>query len=318
MAEINLNQRAVRLVEEMIELKDELSLKVKKIDDVTVIDGGVDAKGGFKAGEYFARVCLADLAEVEITQLQVDDYRLPAIEVTTDYPFLACLMSQYAGWKVSVGDYFTMASGPGRAVAAKEELFAEFSYQSQEKQAVLVLETDSYPTAEVINYLSESLQVEKENLYLLIAPTASIVGSIQINARIVETGMHKIMELGFDIKQIENGFGISPIAPVAEDDLAAIGRTNDAILYGGEAYYTVKGDDQELEELIDEIPACASKDYGKKFIELYQNYGNFYEIDPLLFSPAQVMINNLSSGRVFKAGQIEKDILFDSLLGIEE
>ena len=55
------------------------------------------------------------------------------------------------------------------------------------------------------------------------APTASLVGSIQIAARSAETGLHKLSELGFDVRQVALAYGVCPLAPVAADDLHAMG-----------------------------------------------------------------------------------------------
>jgi len=147
-------------------------------------------------------------------------------------------------------------------------------------------------------------------LMLAIAPTASLVGSVQVAARVVETGLHKMTELGFDVEQVVAGFGTCPLAPVASDDLKAIGLTNDAVLYGGQAYYAVQATDEALEQIIDQIPSSASRDYGKPFYEIFQAYeGDFYKIDPLLFSPAEVIINNLTSGKTFRAGRPNLEVL---------
>jgi methenyltetrahydromethanopterin cyclohydrolase len=150
---------------------------------------------------------------------------------------------------------------------------------------------------------------------MAIAPTASIVGSVQVAARAVETGLHKLVELGWDIKQIVAGYGTCPLAPIAGDDLHAIGRTNDGVLYGGQTYYTVRADDAELAALVEQVPSSSSRDYGTPFYDLFQRYGgDFYKIDPMLFSPAQVAFNNLSSGRTFSAGQVNPALLRTSLL----
>jgi methenyltetrahydromethanopterin cyclohydrolase len=152
-------------------------------------------------------------------------------------------------------------------------------------------------------------------LSIVVAPTASLVGSVQIAARIVETGLHKLHELGFDIGSVRSGFGSCPLAPVAADDLAALYRTNDAVLYGGRAWYTVQADDARVESVIERLPSSASPDYGVSFAELFQRYGgDFYKIDPLLFSPAEVSISNAASGRTFHAGGVDASMLTHALL----
>jgi methenyltetrahydromethanopterin cyclohydrolase len=223
------------------------------------------------------------------------------------------MASQYAGWAIKRDKFFAMGSGPARARYAGEELFAKLDYRDEADVAVLLLEGRKLPGVEVAIYIAEKCRVRPERLYLLIAPTASIVGSVQIAARVVETGLHKMVELGFDVRQVIAGYGTCPLAPVAGDDLKAIGRTNDGVLYGGQVYYLVRANDEELEELVPRIPSAASRDYGTPFYELFQRYGDFYQIDPLLFSPAEVWVNNLNSGRSFHAGGVNVGVLRTSL-----
>ena len=80
--------------------------------------------------------------------------------------------------------------------------------------------------------IAAACQVEPSSVTLLVAPTASLAGGVQVVARSVETAMHKLAELKFDLARIVSAHGSAPLPPVAGDDLAAIGRTNDAILYG--------------------------------------------------------------------------------------
>jgi len=238
------------------------------------------------------------------------------VSVTAGRPMLACMASQYAGWAVKVngtqssGAYFAMGSGPARVLFLGEPLFRKLDYRDLSEVAVLALESRSLPSEEVAGWIAGKCRISSDRLYLLVAPTASLVGSVQVAARVVETGLHKMLEVGFDIGSVISGFGTCPVAPVARDDLRAIGRTNDAVLYGGKAWYTVRGDDGRLESLVKELPSSASKDYGTPFYELFQRYGgDFYKIDPLLFSPAEVSINNVATGRSFHAGRVNLDLI---------
>ncbi len=90
------------------------------------------------------------------------------------------------------------------------------------------------------------------------------------------------------------------------NDLAAIGRTNDAILYGGQVTLWVDAADAELEAVGPRVPSGASPDYGRPFAEIFESYQrNFYRIDPHLFSPAVIRLANLASGRWFEFGQVD-------------
>lgn len=312
-AVLSVNDLAYSLVEEMIKRKVELGLAVSTLGNGTLlIDGGINGKGGFEAGLYFARVCMGGLGRVEMDSFSLGGRQIPAVQVYSDHPVLACMASQYAGWKVQRGEYFAMASGPARALAAKEEIFASIDYRDKSYRGVVVLETDRLPPEEVVQYIAESIALPPENLTILAAPTGSLAGSVQISARIVETGIHKLEQLGFDIEKIIAGWGTCPVSPPAADMIEGIGRTNDAVLYGGTAFYTVHSTDQELENLIERVPSNSSKDHGRMFAELFKQYGNFYDIDPHLFSPAVVEINNLETGSTFAAGNIEDSLLYRS------
>jgi methenyltetrahydromethanopterin cyclohydrolase len=225
------------------------------------------------------------------------------------------MASQYAGWAIQVDKYFAMGSGPLRAQARVEkELFAKLGYVEQATRGVLVLETRNPPTEAVAAWVARKAGLEPSQLTFVAAPTASIAGSVQIIARILETGLHKMDTLGFDVNKVVSGMGTAPLPPVAQNDLEAIGRTNDCILYGGQARYTVDADDAELAKLGPNIPASASRDYGTPFSEIFRRYeGDFYKIDPLLFSPAEVWLTSARSGKTYHAGCVNPDVLRASL-----
>lgn len=317
---ISVNQRAAALVQRMIEDSEALGLNVTRLaNGATVIDAGVKVPGSLAAGRLFAEACLGGLGTVSFTRLAFEDGRgsfwLPAVSVSVDHPHIACMASQYAGWAIKREKFFAMGSGPARALYAGEELFAKLDYKDQANVAVLLLEGRKLPYEGVAEYVAGKCGVEPGQVIMAIAPTASIVGSVQVAARVVETGLHKLVELGWDIKQVVAGYGTCPIAPVANDDLRAIGRTNDGVLYGGQTYYTVRADDAELAALVEKVPSSSSRDYGTPFYDLFQRYGgDFYKIDPLLFSPAQVTFNNLVSGHTFSAGEVNAAVLRTSLL----
>lgn len=304
---VSVNNEAVLLTQHVIANAGKLGITVKTLTNGTkVIDM---TRGGFMAGKLFSEACMGGLGEVTFTSLNFDQFWLPGVSISVDKPSVACMASQYAGWKIKVGKFFAMGSGPARALSRVEKLFEELDYRDEADVAVITLEGRNLPDEEVASYIAGKCGVRTKALYILIAPTASIVGSVQIAARVVETGMHKMREVGFNIKQVLSGYGTCPIAPVADNDLKAIGRTNDCILYGGKAFYTVKTEDSSIDELIKEIPSSASKDYGTSFYDLFQRYGDFYQIDPMLFSPAEVYINNIADGRTYHAGKLNIEIL---------
>jgi len=307
---LSVNRRAWEIVEEMKAREEEMRIRVRRLGNgCTVIDAGVEVPGSVEAGIAFSRICMGGLGEVE-----VEAGRLPRVRVRTDHPVISCMASQYAGWAVKVDKYFAMGSGPARALARVEKLFGELGYADSSEVAVLALETRKLPDERVAEFVAEKCGVKPENLALVVAPTASLVGSIQISARVVETGVHKLHELGFPLQKLVSGMGTAPIAPVAKNDLEAMGKTNDCVLYGGRTIYFVEAEDEEVERIIAEVPSSSSRDYGSPFLELFERYErDFFKIDPKLFSPAEITVNNLKTGRVFHAGGINEEILERSL-----
>jgi methenyltetrahydromethanopterin cyclohydrolase len=309
---VSVNARAAILAEQMIAEAGALGVRVLALSNgAKVIDA---TNGGLKAGKLFAEACMGGLGEVTFTSFDFGPFWLPGVSVSVERPAVTCMASQYAGWMIKVGEFRAMGSGPARALSLVEELYQKLSYKDESDVAVIALEGRKLPTEEVAECIAEKCGVSPEGLYILIAPTASVVGSVQVAARVVETGMHKMTRLGFDTERVSSGYGTCPIAPVAEDDLKAMGRTNDCVLYGGRAFYTVRAEDGEIERIINDIPSSASRDYGRPFYEIFQAYGgDFYQIDPLLFSPAEVFVNNLTSGRTYHAGGPNAEVLREVL-----
>jgi methenyltetrahydromethanopterin cyclohydrolase len=276
-----------------------------------IIDCGVAASGGLEAGRRLAEICLAGLGEVSFAPGQPGLGPGPAVVVRTDQPVLACLASQYAGWRIMQKDeFFAMGSGPMRAAWGKEPLFDDIGGRERPARTVGVLEAAKIPSSGLCRHLAEDCGLNSENLTLLVARTASLAGTVQIVARSVETAMHKLHELKFDVRRVRSGYGVAPLPPPAADDLTGIGRTNDAILYGADVVLWIDGDDEELSSVGVKLPSSASRDFGTPFLEIFRRYEfDFYRIDPMLFSPARVQLINVNTGRQFSFGQLRPDVL---------
>src|SRR5213080_4850317 len=314
---LHLNDRAWEIADRMAAHADALRVAVRTLPSgARVIDAGIDVPGGYGAGLALAEICMGGIGHVDYTPVPIGGDPWPGVRVWTDHPAVSCMASQYAGWAIQVGKYFAMGSGPLRAHARVEkELFAKLGYAEQAERGVLVLETRTLPTDEVAAWVGQKAGLTPSQLTFVVAPTASLAGGLQIAARILETGLHKMDTLGFDVTRIVSGVGTAPLAPVAKNDLRAIGRTNDCILYGGQARYTVQADDAELAELAPKVPAAASRDYGTPFYDIFKRYDNdFYKIDPLLFSPAEVWLTSSGTGKTYHAGQVNPGVLRASLL----
>lgn len=308
MTGFHLNDRALEIADDLAARAEELRVVVTTLASGTRL---IDCTtGGLEAGVLLAEVCLAGLGRVNLAAGRADVWPGPWVSVATDQPLAACMASQYAGWQITGEKYFAMGSGPMRAAGSREPLFEEIGHRERPQRVVGVLETRKLPPAAVCDKLAADCGVAASGLTLLVAPTASIAGTIQIVARSVETALHKMHEIGFDLAQAVCGYGIAPLPPIACDDLVGIGRTNDAILYAGEVTIWLKGDDAQIAELGPKIPSLSSADYGEPFAAIFERYQrDFYKIDPLLFSPAAVTLVNLGSGVSHRFGETNAAVL---------
>src|SRR3954447_9394953 len=314
---ISLNDRARALADDLARDADALRVAVTTLAGGTrVIDCGSAVPGGLEAGRRVAEITMGGLGSVAFTPVVVAGRSMPGLTVVTDHPALACLAPQYAGWQIKREGYFAMASGPGRALIRAEDLYDDLDVDEQASAAVLCLETRDAPPDELAASVAERAGVPPGELTLLFAPTASLAGGVQVAARIVETALHKLHEIDFDVRRVVSGYGTCPLPPVAKDDGAAIGRTNDAVLYGGLVELTVDAPDDELEAIVERVPSSSSKDHGEPFgTVLAAADWDFYKIDPLLFSPAEVRLVGAGSGRSFHAGEVEPAVLDRSFAG---
>ena len=314
---LSVNQLSWELLEELCGNAEFYCVKVERAEcGSTVVDAGISAKGGLEAGRIITEICMGGLGKAEVTSRKYGEVELPSIFVYTDHPAIAALGSQFAGWNIKEEDYSAIGSGPARALALKpKEIYEEIGYKDNFNRTIVVLETDKQPPEKLMKRIAEECRVSCENLAFILTPTASLAGATQIAGRIVETGLHKLEKVGLDPKAVLSAWGCAPIPPTHPKFVKAMARTNDAILYGGVSYYTVEfEDDEELAKIVEKAPSKASKDYGKPFLEIFKaaEY-NFYKIDPNIFAPAMLMINNVKTGKVFKAGEINVKTLMESL-----
>ena len=310
-AHLSVNQLSAGLVDQLVQQAGELQIGISKhASDCKIIDAGILHAGSAEAGRLIAKICMGGLGQVSLQS----DTRFPqwsnAIFVTSTQPVLACLASQYAGWALSHEKFFSLGSGPARALAQREDLFKELDYQDVATSTCIVLETDKIPPVEVIDKIVRDTKIAAENLTIILTPTTSIAGVVQIVGRVLEVALHKAHTLHFPLENIISGFGLAVLPPVAKDFMTAMGRTNDAILFGGSVSLQVKGSDADAAALALNLPSSASKDYGKTFAEVFKAVNmDFYKIDPLLFSPAKVTITNVDTGNVFEGGQLNADLI---------
>ncbi|TCJ11891.1 methenyltetrahydromethanopterin cyclohydrolase [Parasulfuritortus cantonensis] len=312
---VSLNRLAAPLVENLVADAASLRLGVQRLDNGTrLIDAGIAAPGGIEAGRRIAEICLGGLGRVRLQPAGGHPDWPWELNVATAQPVLACLGSQYAGWSLAEGEgkgaFFALGSGPGRALAGKEELYSELGYRDTAERACLVLETAKTPPVGLLDRVARQCGVAADRLTIILTPTTSLAGGVQVVARVLEVAMHKAHFLGFPLQHIVDGMATAPVCPPTPDFLAAMGRSNDAILFGGRVHLFVRGEEAAAEDLARRLPSSASAAYGAPFADVFKAAGyDFYKIDPLLFAPAKVAVTCLDSGRTFQAGRLDPDLL---------
>jgi methenyltetrahydromethanopterin cyclohydrolase len=308
---IQLNARAAKLLSDAEQNLDEL--KIKKLElacGASVYDFGIQTAGSIQAGLLLSQICLANLGNVQVHAPNYSICDCPILQISTDHAWLACMASQYAGWPVQADEFFAMGSGPMRAKRGREKLLEELNVEDSGRIAVGVLETETIPNDAVASIVAQACGLTPRELILCVAPTTSIAGTMQIVARSVETALHKLHTLGADVRNVQSAIGWAPIPPLAHKFLHALGRTNDAILYGGHVTLWVR-DDGAILDLIDQIPSVSSPDFGTPFAQIFASYGHdFYKIDPRLFAPAKVTVIDVSTGRSKSAGELAQHWVF--------
>jgi len=325
-AKISLNLSALALLKKLCNEADKYNVIVEESNSgATLVDAGIKAEGGFLAGEMVTEICLGGYGTAKLLPIQYGDAVLPSIFVQTDHPTVSTLASQFAGWQIKVEEFSAIASGPARALALKpKDLFEKIMYKEESDIAVLVLETEKKPSEAVIQQIALKCRVSPKNLYLVLFSTTSLTGATQVSGRIVETGLFKLMKLGLNPLSAKHAWGYAPIVPLHPRSDEAMGRTNDAILYGGTANYIVTTeDDTKLENLVKLAPSSASKmlqearklaEKSPRFLDLFKEAGfDFYKIDPDIFAPAVMVVNNPLTGKTFRAGTLDIDVLKSSL-----
>ena len=309
----SVSTRAARIVDAIVADADALRVNVSTgSHGERLIDLGASAQGGLEAGRRLGEVCMGGLGTVAFTKSSGLPRWPLGVVVSSANPVIACLGSQYAGWTIQDQDtgFFALGSGPARALSRVEELYKELGYVDHATHSSIVIEGDKAPPPAAILKIAEACGIPPANLSVLFATTWSLAGTVQIAARVLEVALHKAHALHFPLENILDGTGTTPIAPPFPDFVRAMGRTNDAIIYGGRIQLYVKGSDAEARKLADGLPSSTCSIYGKPFAEIFADVsGDFYKIDPMLFSPAQVIVSNVETGSTFRAGELAPEIV---------
>jgi methenyltetrahydromethanopterin cyclohydrolase len=311
----SVNARAAALVERLKSDAAELKIAVRTGElGETLIDAGSEQPGSIAAGVRIAEICMGGLGRIDIVPDAATPHWPWTLVVRSSDPVVACLASQYAGWSLAHSDhqqkFVALGSGPARALARKEPLFQELTYRDQASSATLVIESNRAPPAPVIAKVAHDCGLAPSRLCIIYAPTQSLAGSVQVVARVLEVALHKAHELKFPLDRIVDGMGAAPLSPPHPDFVTAMGRTNDAIIYAGRVHLFVTGPVPDARELATRLPSEGSRDHGRRFADIFTGFkGDFYAIDPMLFSPAEVIVTAVDSGQSFRTGHMDLGLL---------
>jgi methenyltetrahydromethanopterin cyclohydrolase len=315
MPALSVNTRAEALVAKLKAAAADLKIDVARGErGETLIDAGSRARGSIAAGIALAEICMGGLGAVQLTASATTPRWPWTLLVHSANPVIACLASQYAGWRLAHGEgkdaFFALGSGPARALARAEPLFESLDYRDAASSAALVMESPRPPPPSVVDKVADACKLAPDKLTFLYAPTQSLAGATQIVARVLEVVLHKAHELKFPLECIVEGMGAAPLPPPHPDFVTAMGRTNDAIIFAGRVQLMVTGPAAEARALAERLPSGSSHHHGQPFAEIFKRFkGDFYAIDPMLFSPAQVTVTALDTGENFHAGHIDLKLL---------
>ncbi|WP_336036571.1 methenyltetrahydromethanopterin cyclohydrolase [Halobacterium yunchengense] len=302
----SLNRMALELADEALEFTEELDVGAFELDNgATVIDFGVQHRGGLEAGLLLAELQTAGLATLQTRVDVVAGAAFPYVELACDRPAVALLGAQKAGWELSTADYEGLGSGPARALVAREGEYEAIDYVDAFEFAVLALESDALPTASAAEQVAELADVNPESVFLAAYRTASVAGGVTAAARAAELAVFRLYELGYDPTDVLTATGSAPVAPVPGDEEAAIARTNDALAYGGRVHLTVAEDFDEF----DAVPSSAAERYGRPFADVFDDHDwDAGAVDEGVFGPAQVTVD-VEGGPTYALGGVREDLL---------
>ena len=320
-SDCNVNEVVKPLVDQLRNNAADYRVAVGQMENgVELIDAGIEVVGGLEAGRLITEICMGGLGKVSLSGNSTFPQWRWQVDVTANHPVIACLGSQYAGWSLNHGEgksaFFALGSGPARAMGSKEPLFEELGYRNPAGSTVIVLEVDRVPPIEIADKILDRCAIKPEQLTIILTPTSSLAGSVQIVGRVLEVALHKLHELKFPLSDFVDGSACAPLPPPSPDFMTAMGRTNDAILFGGQVHVYVRGSDDAAEQLAQQLPSSASRDFGEPFAKVFKNYDyDFYKVDPMLFSPAKAVVTNIDSGKSYIGGELHPSLLAQSFGG---
>jgi methenyltetrahydromethanopterin cyclohydrolase len=275
---MNLNLNTYRILERLGG-RGNTSVEDFNSGRVTLVDVGLDMECDLNTALKVAEATLAGLGRIDVDdRIRVEIDKMPAV---------ATIGSQMAGWCIKLGGEIALGSGPVRILAKKpENVFERIGYSEASDIGALILETSVFPDREACEGILQQSKVG--DLIIAVFKGDSLTGLVNVLSRVVEVGIYRLFNLGFDINRISYARGTVPMIEPSDDVMF---EANDAIIYKGFVELKVDGWDSKL---TGKATSRCSRAYGKSFKEIFQEaHGNFYKIPEDIFAPAELNVIDL-------------------------
>ena len=320
MAHYSVNEAAAGIVEtEVIPFAGRLNIIVSTLKNgATVLDMGINAKGGFRAGKYFAEIGMGGLGRLRYMMMRAGEYLIPALQCVTEAPAVCEMASYVARTKVPWHGEIQVVSGPVRAILGSDDFARAVGYRDPSpRKAVCGVQCERLPDEELAEGIGRVCGISPEKLYIMAARTGCMTGAVQVSARNVEQSLPTVYDRGFSMDQVLEGSAVAPLISVCDDEDTAYGRVNDCLIYGQETNLTVRCEDGDIESMLDDIPFSKNTDiYGTPFEPLFARCGRSWANVPRDWdAPCRINFCNAKTGHVFTTGIIHEGVLVQGFLG---
>jgi methenyltetrahydromethanopterin cyclohydrolase len=311
---LSVNRGAMTLVRELIERADELQIEIETTTaGATVIDMGQRVPGSWEAGRLYAEITMGGLGSVSFGDFELAGHHLRSVLVSTEHPVEACWVAQKHADRRSGDPDDVILAGPAKALLVPiDPSVAQAGYQEMHRQAVAPLQLERRVTDDDIAWLARACQLPPRDIFVLVAPTPSLVCAIQVVARSVDNAMHRLHSAGLELTSIESLRGSAPVPPRADDELSALGRINDSLMYGTQVHAQVRysGD---LSAVATQVASQPPASRGRPFLDILAAADNDFHNVPLdVFCIAEMSITDIDSGSSATAGDLDYDLLATS------
>ena len=317
----SLNHAAVGIIKDAIARADEFQIRSWRAEcGSTLVDMGLTCPGSWKAGQAFVEAGFGGMGKATYGKFDIGPFTVPSIDVWVDHPVLAVVASQAGCWELGTGELAEIGSGPARAVALADRWAGHGYHDPDPSEVVVQLQTHRVPSDELCQAVADACHLPPEKAYVVFAPTACLVGAIQVASRTVEQVMIKLFMRGFDIHSVKYGFGTAPVAPLINDESEVMGRANDALFYGATTVLYADVPDEAITPIIDSFcfDVNSGEFWGMPFASIFERFHhNWFEVPDLVDSPAKVIINSLQTGHSFVGGQLNLEVLARSYFGTD-